>query len=103
VHNGVNHPPNELVRMRILHETAEYLDADADWHLKQASRPETCERHPHGGPGCWHDATNDELRRLGKAVMLAPTLAICEALLRGERVPIDKLDPHYVALYGVRQ
>jgi hypothetical protein len=29
---------------------------------------------------------------LGKAVMLAPSLDVCEALLRGEDVPRDRLD-----------
>jgi hypothetical protein len=100
VHNGVNQQPNELVRMRILHETAEYLDADADWHQKQAGRPETCERHPDGGPGCWHNATPDELREVGKAIMLAPNLQVCETLLRGETVPISKLDPAWLAKLG---
>jgi hypothetical protein len=39
-------------------------------------------------------ATSDEyVRRVGKALLLAPSLAICEALLRGERVPRELLDP----------
>lgn len=50
----------------------------------------------------WLDATDDETTRLGKAVMLAPTLAICEALLRGEHVPLEHLDPYYVKKYRLR-
>jgi hypothetical protein len=94
-------PPPQLVRERILHETAEYLDADAEWHTQQAIRPETCPRHPDGGPTCWHNASPDELRALGKALMLAPTLSVCEALLRGETVPLSRLDPVWVRRLGV--
>jgi hypothetical protein len=95
-------PPVELVRMRILHETQEYLDVDAETHTRQAARADTCERHPHGSPTCWHDATVDELREAGKAIMLAPSLAVCEALLRGETVPLSQLEPVWVARLGRR-
>lgn len=35
-----------------------------------------------------------------KAIRLAPTLEICEALLRGEKVPRSKLDPVWLKAYG---
>lgn len=46
-----------------------------------------------------HDPTLPALR---KAVLLAPTLTICQALVRGEHVPISQLDPAWVARYGIR-
>ena len=45
----------------------------------------------------------DAIYRLGRAVMLAPNIAICEALLRGEHVPISRLDPDWVRRYGLRE
>jgi hypothetical protein len=41
-----------------------------------------------------------ELNRLWRAMMLAPTAAILDALLAGEAVPIDQLDPKWVARFG---
>jgi hypothetical protein len=41
-------------------------------------------------------------RRLWKAIMLAPSLEICEALLRGESVPLDRLNPEWVKRFGLR-
>jgi hypothetical protein len=43
-----------------------------------------------------------ETRRAWRAMMLAPTLEVCEALLRGEMVPIDRLDPEWVERFGVK-
>jgi hypothetical protein len=48
--------------------------------------------------------------RLWKAIMLAPTttrpldyaVAVCNALLRRESVPVDELDPEWVARLGER-
>jgi hypothetical protein len=37
-----------------------------------------------------------------RAMMLAPTLEVCEALLRGERVPIGRLDRDWVKRFGVK-
>lgn len=34
--------------------------------------------------------------------MLSPSLDICEALLRGESVPVDRLDPEWVDRFGLR-
>jgi hypothetical protein len=62
-----------------------------------------CERHPQGGPNCWATATNTDLIRLGKAIALSGgNLTICEALLRGEHVPVDQLAPEWVKRYGIR-
>lgn len=59
--------------------------------------------HQHISTRGWDEATDAEVMQLDKAVMLSGgNLAICEALLRGEHVPIDKLDPVYVAKYGMR-
>jgi hypothetical protein len=44
----------------------------------------------------------DETRRIWAAMMLAPTLEVCEALLRSEKVPTEKLDPEWVKRFGVR-
>ena len=37
-----------------------------------------------------------------KAVRLAPSLEVCEALLRGEKVPKSRLDPKWAKAYGLR-
>ena len=47
-----------------------------------------------------HAAANS--RRLWRAMMLAPTLGIFEALLSGEAVPVDRLDREWVARLGRR-
>jgi hypothetical protein len=41
--------------------------------------------------------------RVFKALMLAPTLEIGEALLRGERVPLNKLRLAWVKRFGLRR
>lgn len=41
-------------------------------------------------------------RRLWRAIMLSPTIEICEALLRGENVPTSQLDPLWVKRLGIR-
>jgi hypothetical protein len=51
----------------------------------------------------WATATTTDLTRLGKAVALSNgNLTICEALLRGEHVPVDQLAPEWVKRYGIR-
>jgi hypothetical protein len=80
-----------------IHETRAYLEQEYT-HLLNGR----CPRHPAGGLGCWHNATRDELRRLGKAIDISPTLDICEALLKGQNVPIDKLDLTAFGRYGRR-
>lgn len=40
--------------------------------------------------------------RLWRAVMLAPTAELCDALLRGQHVPLERLDPAWVAKFGLR-
>jgi hypothetical protein len=37
-----------------------------------------------------------------KALMLSPTIEICEALLDGESVPMDRLDPEWVRRFGLK-
>lgn len=49
-----------------------------------------------------HDsAERQEAMRVLRAVRLSPSLEICEALLRGEKVPRSRLDPEWVARYGL--
>jgi hypothetical protein len=49
------------------------------------------------------DATDREwLRRIWSAVMLSTSVEVCDALLRGERVPIERLDPEWVARFGLK-
>jgi hypothetical protein len=45
----------------------------------------------------------EEANRGWRAMMLAPTLEIYRALLRGESVPVSALDPLWVRRFGVRQ
>ena len=46
----------------------------------------------------------EEEYRFGfKCMMLAPTLDIYHALLRGENVPLDRLNQEAVARYGLRR
>jgi hypothetical protein len=35
-------------------------------------------------------------------MMLALTLEVCEALLRGEAVPVERLDPEWVKRFAVK-
>ena len=44
----------------------------------------------------------DAANRIWKALVLSPTIAICRALLRGESVPLERLDPAAVARLGRR-
>jgi hypothetical protein len=50
-----------------------------------------------------HRNTEERMRSLAilKAVRLAPTLEVAEALLRGERVPRGMLDPVWRKAYGI--
>lgn len=40
--------------------------------------------------------------RLARAVLLAPSIDVCEALLLGEAVPLSRLDPVWVRRFGLR-
>jgi hypothetical protein len=42
----------------------------------------------------------EEARRGWRAMMLAPSLEIYTALLRGESVPVEQLDPDWVGRFG---
>jgi hypothetical protein len=44
-----------------------------------------------------HDAAN----RLWRAIMLGPTIDVCEALLREEPVPRSALDPVWARRFGL--
>ena len=44
-----------------------------------------------------------ELQRFWKALMLAPDVETFEALLDGEPVPVDRLDPEWMARFGRRR
>lgn len=44
-----------------------------------------------------------ETNRIYRAIMLSPTIEICEALLRREKVPIDVLDQEWVKRFGLRR
>lgn len=41
-------------------------------------------------------------RRLWKIVMLSPSIEVCEALLRGQTVPVTRLDPEWVRRFGLK-
>jgi hypothetical protein len=45
----------------------------------------------------WPDA-----RRLWRILMLSPTIEIAEALLKGQTVPIESLDPEWVKRFGFK-
>jgi hypothetical protein len=41
-------------------------------------------------------------QRLWRAMMLAPTIEVCEALMAGEAVPLERLDQEWVKRFGLR-
>jgi hypothetical protein len=45
----------------------------------------------------------NELRAIWRAMMLATSAEILDALLAGESVPIDQLDPEWLARFGRKQ
>lgn len=47
-------------------------------------------------------AQDDALHRFWRCLMLAPTLTICRALLNGEKVPDDQLDPNWLRRFRRR-
>ena len=50
----------------------------------------------------WREsAERQAMLRVHRAIRLAPTLEVCEALLRGERVPRTALDPMWRKAYGL--
>jgi len=100
-------------------KTAREILADNAWmfqqrqdHLTALARQDPY-RHPPAKRTWWdweeirrreseqHD-DHDELDRMFRAMMLAPTIEICEALLRGEKVPLDRLRPEWVRRYGLK-
>ena len=41
-------------------------------------------------------------QRIWRAIMLSPTLEVCNALLRNEQVPLNQLDPVWVERFGLK-
>lgn len=67
---------------------------------------------PPGGYTSWDEYMRDveravdrteilENRRIGKAMRLAPSLQVFQALLEGQEVPVSALDPHWRQRYGL--
>jgi len=50
----------------------------------------------------WEYADSLDAERGIKAMLLAPTLELCRALLRGEAFSLDRLNREAVLRYGVR-
>jgi hypothetical protein len=76
----VKHPALETARLAIL----------ADNLRLRALRPE-------------NESARDRLARRGvRAWLLAPNIAVYEALMRGESVPLAQLNPDAVRRYGLR-
>lgn len=46
--------------------------------------------------------TVEETCRIWRAIVLSPTLEICEALLRNETVPLEMLDHKWAARFGLK-
>jgi hypothetical protein len=46
----------------------------------------------------WPDAN-----RLTRAILLSPSIDVCESLLRGEHVPLERLDIVWVRRYGLER
>jgi hypothetical protein len=40
-------------------------------------------------------------RQFWRAVVLSPSLEVCEALVAGESVPLDRLDPEWSRRFGL--
>jgi hypothetical protein len=71
--------------------------------MNDEGRPKTAPAtHPDcsGAPG--GRLLLDAQRRAYKALLLSPTLHVFEAVIRGERVPLDRLDPVWVGRLGLR-
>lgn len=48
-------------------------------------------------------SAREACNRVWRAMMLAPTLEVFEALVRGESVPLDRLDQEWVRRFGRRR
>jgi hypothetical protein len=51
--------------------------------------------------GPYVEAERERLRRIYVAMMLSPTIEVCEALLRGESVPPSAVDPVWARRFGL--
>lgn len=49
------------------------------------------------------ESEDREARRVWRAMMLARDVETCRALLRGETVPLERLDPAWVKRLGVKR
>ena len=77
--------PTHTARDNLLREVDEYLEEYSEWLSRQ------------------RDLRADaEGRRLFKALMLAPDLSLCRALLQGERVPWPRLDYFQAVRFGLK-
>lgn len=65
------------------------------------ARARTRDRLMLGSPHAAAEARR--LARIWRAIMLAPSLEVCEALLRAESVPVDHLDAEWVKRFGMRR
>jgi len=84
--NGTAPVRGKTGRSQQLHDDLELLDAHAERVLADL------------------DARLDEQARRGlRALELAPDLATYRALLRGEQIPIDRLNATAVKRYGLRR
>lgn len=46
--------------------------------------------------------TREQSQRIWRAMMLSPTVEVCDALLRGESVPLEKLNQDWCARFGLK-
>jgi hypothetical protein len=71
-----------------------------DWcRCTSTHREQNCDREHY-----WlFKASEEEVRNCWKAMMLADSLEVCEALLRGESVPVERLRPEWVKRFGRRK
>lgn len=85
---------SRATRGHALHRNAHLEDARlailADYLQRRAARPENL------------TAVALQAERGLRAVALAPTLDICRALLRGEHVRVERLDPAGIARHQLR-
>jgi len=73
--------------------TVEWLDATENARLAVELDPERLRRETE----TWRAGN-----RLWRAIMLAPDLETLDALLAGEAVPLNRLDPEWVRRLGLR-
>ena len=71
--------------------------------LEQADEALRLDRERLDAERAYRDSEEARLARFGiKCWLLAPTIEIYEALMAGQAVPLDKLNPAAVRKYGLR-